>query len=196
MARSCSGWPSCRTSKPSNGRRRPTTGSPRGIAAIADKLVVIDNQGLHVWGHVLGANGFVTHLSNFWPEYPLVDLAGARGARLRGGAGDPRALQVGVERLGRSGRRDQRRRGAVHQGCDGAGRLPRRAASSAGRPADAGPDGRARPSSSTRRACRASSDPDRLTDAGQAGRYVATTTPLGDVTDPASLSFSSLTRDS
>ena len=22
-------------------------------------------------GHVLGANGFVTHLSNFWPEYPL-----------------------------------------------------------------------------------------------------------------------------
>ena len=42
-----------------------------GVAAVADKLVVIDNQGLHVWGHVLGANGFVTHLSNFWPEYPL-----------------------------------------------------------------------------------------------------------------------------
>ena len=42
-----------------------------GIAAIADRLVVIDNQGLHVWGHILGANGFVTHLSNFWPEYPL-----------------------------------------------------------------------------------------------------------------------------
>ncbi len=42
-----------------------------GLAAIADKLVVIDNQGLHVWGRLLGANGFVTHLSNFWPEYPL-----------------------------------------------------------------------------------------------------------------------------
>ncbi|HEX6868929.1 MAG TPA: dihydrodipicolinate synthase family protein [Candidatus Limnocylindrales bacterium] len=42
-----------------------------GLAAIADRLVVIDNQGLHVWGHVLGATGFVTHLSNFWPEYPL-----------------------------------------------------------------------------------------------------------------------------
>lgn len=42
-----------------------------GIAAIADRLVVIDNQGQHVWGHALGAAGFVTHISNFWPEYPL-----------------------------------------------------------------------------------------------------------------------------
>jgi 4-hydroxy-tetrahydrodipicolinate synthase len=42
-----------------------------GLAAIADRLVVIDNQAMHVWGHLLGANGFVTHISNFWPEYPL-----------------------------------------------------------------------------------------------------------------------------
>jgi 4-hydroxy-tetrahydrodipicolinate synthase len=42
-----------------------------GLAAIADRLVVVDNQAMHVWGHVLGANGFVTHISNFWPEYPL-----------------------------------------------------------------------------------------------------------------------------
>jgi 4-hydroxy-tetrahydrodipicolinate synthase len=42
-----------------------------GLAAVADRLVVIDNQAMHVWGHVLGANGFVTHISNFWPEYPL-----------------------------------------------------------------------------------------------------------------------------
>ena len=42
-----------------------------GVAAVADKLVVIDNQAMHVWGHVLGARGFVTHISNFWPEYPL-----------------------------------------------------------------------------------------------------------------------------
>ena len=40
-----------------------------GLAAVADRLVVIDNQAMHVWGHVLGANGFVTHISNFWPEY-------------------------------------------------------------------------------------------------------------------------------
>ena len=42
-----------------------------GMAAIADRLVVIDNQAMHAWGHLLGAAGFVTHISNFWPEYPL-----------------------------------------------------------------------------------------------------------------------------
>jgi dihydrodipicolinate synthase/N-acetylneuraminate lyase len=41
-----------------------------GVAAVADRLVVIDNQARHVWGHILGARGFVTHISNFWPEYP------------------------------------------------------------------------------------------------------------------------------
>lgn len=44
-----------------------------GLEAIADRLVVIDNQGMHVWGHLLGARGFVTHVGNFWPEY-TVDL--------------------------------------------------------------------------------------------------------------------------
>ena len=48
-------------------------GFTAGLAAIADKLVVIDNQGLHVWGHLLGARGFVTHVGNFWPEY-VVEL--------------------------------------------------------------------------------------------------------------------------
>jgi dihydrodipicolinate synthase/N-acetylneuraminate lyase len=42
-----------------------------GLTAIADKLVVIDNQGLHVWGHLLGSRGFVTHVGNFWPEYTV-----------------------------------------------------------------------------------------------------------------------------
>jgi 4-hydroxy-tetrahydrodipicolinate synthase len=42
-----------------------------GVAAVADRLAVIDNQAMHVWGHILGATGFVTHISNFWPEYPL-----------------------------------------------------------------------------------------------------------------------------
>ena len=42
-----------------------------GVAAVADRLAVIDNQAMHVWGHILGATGFVTHVSNFWPEYPL-----------------------------------------------------------------------------------------------------------------------------
>ena len=91
---------------------------------------------------------------------PARDLAGARCARLRGRAGDPRALQVGLERLGRSGRLDQRRRRPVHQGCHGAGGLHRGTASSAGCPADAGPHGRAqralRPGG--RPACRRSGD--------------------------------------
>lgn len=42
-----------------------------GLDTIADRLVVIDNQGLHVWGHLLGARGFVTHVGNFWPEYTV-----------------------------------------------------------------------------------------------------------------------------
>ena len=33
--------------------------------------MVIDNSGQHVWGHILGARGVITHISNFWPEYPL-----------------------------------------------------------------------------------------------------------------------------
>jgi len=42
----------------------------RGLSGMADRLVVIDNDGQHVWSHLLGAAGFVTHISNFWPEYP------------------------------------------------------------------------------------------------------------------------------
>jgi dihydrodipicolinate synthase/N-acetylneuraminate lyase len=46
-------------------------GFTAGLAAIADRLVVIDNQAMHVWGHLLGARGFVTHVGNFWPEYAV-----------------------------------------------------------------------------------------------------------------------------
>ena len=42
-----------------------------GMTAIADRLVVIDNQAMHVWGHLLGTSGFVTHVGNFWPEHML-----------------------------------------------------------------------------------------------------------------------------
>lgn len=41
-----------------------------GLIKLADKLVIIDNEGRHVWSHILGARGFVTHISGFWPEYP------------------------------------------------------------------------------------------------------------------------------
>jgi 4-hydroxy-tetrahydrodipicolinate synthase len=49
----------------------PTTQLYReGLVNFSDKLVIIDNGGEHVWSNVLGAAGFITHLSGFWPEYP------------------------------------------------------------------------------------------------------------------------------
>ena len=42
-----------------------------GIAAIADRLVVVDNHAIHVWGHLLGSRAFVTHVGNFWPEWAV-----------------------------------------------------------------------------------------------------------------------------
>ena len=195
MAPCCSGWPTFPHVEAVKWSAPTADRFTEGMAAIADRLVVIDNQGLHVWGHILGGNGFVTHLSNFWPEYPLSIWRALEAHDYESVPAILGSLQVDVERLGRPGRRDQRRRGTVHQGRHGARRLAGRPAAAAGRPADTGPDGRARRSCSTRRASRAWSDPDRLTDAGQAGRDVAITTPLDDVTDRASLSFRSLMRD-
>lgn len=40
-----------------------------GLVEFAGKLSVIDNGGRHVLSHQLGARGFITHLSAFWPEY-------------------------------------------------------------------------------------------------------------------------------
>jgi dihydrodipicolinate synthase/N-acetylneuraminate lyase len=42
-----------------------------GVSILCEDLVVIDNSGQHIWSHMLGARGFITHISNFWPEYPL-----------------------------------------------------------------------------------------------------------------------------
>ena len=42
-----------------------------GLHRLADRLAVIDNGSQHVWSHMMGTVGFITHLSNFWPEYPL-----------------------------------------------------------------------------------------------------------------------------
>ena len=42
-----------------------------GLHRFADRLAIIDNLGMAVWAHLLGAVGFITHQSNFWPEYPL-----------------------------------------------------------------------------------------------------------------------------
>jgi len=42
-----------------------------GIHRFSDRLAIIDNAGNPVWAHLLGAVGFITHQSNFWPAYPL-----------------------------------------------------------------------------------------------------------------------------
>ena len=42
-----------------------------GLHELTDRLAIIDNSGQHVWAHMMGAVGFITHVSNFWPEYPL-----------------------------------------------------------------------------------------------------------------------------
>ena len=42
-----------------------------GLYRFAERLAVIDNHGMEVWSHLLGAVGFITHQANFWPEYPL-----------------------------------------------------------------------------------------------------------------------------
>ena len=41
-----------------------------GLYRFSNRLAIIDNHGMQVWSHMLGAVGFITHQSNFWPEYP------------------------------------------------------------------------------------------------------------------------------
>ena len=42
-----------------------------GLYRFADRLAIVDNSNMFVWPHMLGAVSFITHQSNFWPEYPL-----------------------------------------------------------------------------------------------------------------------------
>ncbi len=42
----------------------------QGLSALANRLVCIDNSGQQIFSHIMGARGFITHLSGFWPEYP------------------------------------------------------------------------------------------------------------------------------
>jgi dihydrodipicolinate synthase/N-acetylneuraminate lyase len=43
----------------------------RGVARFAERLAVVDNQGLHVMNHLLGGTGYITHLATVWPEHDL-----------------------------------------------------------------------------------------------------------------------------
>ena len=41
----------------------------QGMLALANKLAIIDNSGQQCFSNLMGATGFITHLSAFWPEY-------------------------------------------------------------------------------------------------------------------------------
>ncbi|MBD3180763.1 hypothetical protein GF312_00625 [Candidatus Poribacteria bacterium] len=40
----------------------------KGVARFADKMAVVDNQGLQVLTAMLGGTGYITHLATVWPE--------------------------------------------------------------------------------------------------------------------------------
>ena len=42
-----------------------------GLKRFCPKLAVIDNRNHPIEMHKAGAVGFISHVSNFWPEYPL-----------------------------------------------------------------------------------------------------------------------------
>ncbi len=43
----------------------------RGYRVASGKLAMIDNQGMHVQAHVMGAVGFVSNTGDFWPQHDL-----------------------------------------------------------------------------------------------------------------------------
>ncbi len=50
----------------------PDSGSyMRGVSRFADRLAVVDNQGMQVMNHLLGGTGYITHLCTIWPEHDL-----------------------------------------------------------------------------------------------------------------------------
>jgi 4-hydroxy-tetrahydrodipicolinate synthase len=53
-----------------------------GYRRFADRLLIIDNAMNHLTASHMGAVGFITHVGNFWPEYPLAlwDLMQSRDA--------------------------------------------------------------------------------------------------------------------
>ena len=43
----------------------------KGVAAMADRMAVVDNGGMQVSCHMLGGTGYITHLATVWPEHDL-----------------------------------------------------------------------------------------------------------------------------
>ena len=38
----------------------------------ADEIAIMDNMSVHVWNHMHGGTGFLSHPGNFWPEHELL----------------------------------------------------------------------------------------------------------------------------
>lgn len=43
----------------------------RGVTRFASQLSVVDNQGMAVMNHLLGGDGYVSHICSIWPEHDL-----------------------------------------------------------------------------------------------------------------------------
>ena len=48
----------------------------RGYERLAERLAIVDNADNHVYAHMQGAVGWITHVSNFWPQHDweILDL--------------------------------------------------------------------------------------------------------------------------
>ena len=128
-----------------------------GLAAIADRLVVIDNQGLARLGPHPRRQRVRHPHQQLLARVPAVAVARPGGPRLRGGAGHPRAVQMGLEPAGpvEVARTSGGEGPYIKAAMDLAG-LRGGTAPAAGRPADACPDGRAGARCSSGPSCRAS----------------------------------------
>jgi 4-hydroxy-tetrahydrodipicolinate synthase len=60
--------PRCRSLKWSTPQ---STRYMNGVTRFAAQLAVVDNQGMYVLSHLLGAVGFITHLCTIWPEHEI-----------------------------------------------------------------------------------------------------------------------------
>ena len=114
-----------------------------GLHRFADRLAIIDNLGMAVWAHLLGAVGFITHQSNFWPEYPLSVWELLERKDYDAVVAQLAGFSWPLGRVDASGGPGDRRGGAVHQSGHAGGRIGSRSAASAGTPGERAPPARA-----------------------------------------------------
>jgi dihydrodipicolinate synthase/N-acetylneuraminate lyase len=97
----------------------------RAIELFAGRLAIVDNMGLTVMAHMMGATGWITHLANIWPEHEVAlweqmdagDYVGAqaefqrvnwrwldfRGKMARLTGGEANVVKAAYELIGRRG---------------------------------------------------------------------------------------------